>query len=770
MTLDGQTTETIAFNKDDTFVGAQLQTLAGNLSYLAANDITVTGNGTSEVPWLVTILGNNVPQITADNSGLVGSVAVTTRTDGRTAAPSIIPETDDEFKTFTTGSNAQTPQPVYLDETNIGSRYRTFTETPYLSFIQSTDLEPKTFDAQTAIQANKITLPGHNLRSGTAILYSQGTGTNIGLTNGVSYYADLIDGDTIRLANARSNARAGTSPVTLTASTGLHSLTKVGNLLWRDSDAYKVEQKITGIFTSPPSLIKVNRTDTAFVTTNDVVRESHAGTDRLNIINNGISSDVVATKDSYQKLVDTYDGTGHPMLHTAGDPKSTTYSLGDPVLYYGIEPILAEEDPTILTFAADAAGTDVSQHPLNTIQLPSHGLVNGDLIFYKQSNYMTTDTPVGGLQFDRAYFVLKSDSNHIQLANTLSGPAIALSHGVGTHALLHITRQHGKSFDAAVAVTDATDMINLNDHNLKTGDVVLYDTGDTGNVSVGGLSQLSFDAAVHVNLNADEIDLSSHGLQMGDPLFYDNAGTANNEIGGLLTRGLYYVIRVDADTIQLAEDPTDAEAEAPVDLTAKGTGTQRFNRFYYAIKVDDNTIKLALTRDNARTDLPISINLSAGDGEHRLTEAVTDAHGNVLQHSATEKQFYNTREPKRDYQGHVVPHVTNDPRLYFGDEPVLIGQPKVIKTGSQYSLDRDNANRIQFWSDSTAGETPMLEFMTPTATRSCMHKKSRSITEKTTSLTHPIPRSSTLLPRRLHYQTTSCTTTRNSSTTRVLGP
>lgn len=68
-----------------------------------------------------------------------------------------------------------------------------------------------------------------------------------------------------------------------------------------------------------------------------------------------------------------------------------------------------------------------------------------------------------------------------------------------------------------------------------------------------------------VNAAADTITIAGHGLSTGTPVTYTAANTA---IAGLTDATVYYVIRTDADTIQLAANAVDAGAGTQIDLTA----------------------------------------------------------------------------------------------------------------------------------------------------------------------------------------------------------
>jgi len=72
------------------------------------------------------------------------------------------------------------------------------------------------------------------------------------------------------------------------------------------------------------------------------------------------------------------------------------------------------------------------------------------------------------------------------------------------------------------------------------------------------------------------ITLSSHGLSTFDRVTYDT--NSNTAIGGLSNGTLYYVIKVDSDTIKLATNYANCVAETAISLTSvTGSTTQKFN-------------------------------------------------------------------------------------------------------------------------------------------------------------------------------------------------
>src|SRR6185436_15834635 len=186
-----------------------------------------------------------------------------------------------------------------------------------------------------------------------------------------------------------------------------------------------------------------------------------------------------------------------------------------------------------------------------TISLPNPAtavtVTNGAIHFGSAHNFNTGQqvtysngggTSVGGLTSGSNYFVIVVDSTTVKLAssqaNAVAGTAISLtSVGSGTgHSLTPLPTGSARSFDAgAAAVTVSTTLSDTitfaSNHNLTTGDIVIYKNG-------GGTS-----------------------------------------IGGLTDGNTYYVIKVDNTHIRFAATLNDANAATPkaVYLTSVGSGT-----------------------------------------------------------------------------------------------------------------------------------------------------------------------------------------------------
>jgi hypothetical protein len=77
-------------------------------------------------------------------------------------------------------------------------------------------------------------------------------------------------------------------------------------------------------------------------------------------------------------------------------------------------------------------------------------------------------------------------------------------------------------------------------------------------------------AASAVNVTDDEITITAHGYLTGTKVQISNPGTLPVGISAATD---YFVIVIDANTIQLALSLVDANAGTPVDITGQGVGT-----------------------------------------------------------------------------------------------------------------------------------------------------------------------------------------------------
>lgn len=89
-----------------------------------------------------------------------------------------------------------------------------------------------------------------------------------------------------------------------------------------------------------------------------------------------------------------------------------------------------------------------------------------------------------------------------------------------------------------------------------------------------------------VNTSNEQITITGHGFSTGDTLLYDNGG--GTALAGLSDDTVYYVIKVDANTIKLATNSTNATAGTAINLTGTGNNAQTLTYGYFAINGGSN--------------------------------------------------------------------------------------------------------------------------------------------------------------------------------------
>lgn len=151
--------------------------------------------------------------------------------------------------------------------------------------------------------------------------------------------------------------------------------------------------------------------------------------------------------------------------------------------------------------------------------------------------------------------------------------------------------------------------------NTESGaTLTLTDIDDgTGGAATTSLTsnQKTFDGASDVDDTTEEITLTAHGYVTGDAVVYrDGGGTT---IGGLTDNGVHYVIRVDANTIQLATTFANAEAGTNINLT-DGVG---------AAHTLDDRLLVGIFNNGASTSEQLNGNDTSGDGDGDVADGVT---------------------------------------------------------------------------------------------------------------------------------------------------
>jgi flagellin len=129
--------------------------------------------------------------------------------------------------------------------------------------------------------------------------------------------------------------------------------------------------------------------------------------------------------------------------------------------------------------------------------------------------------------------------------------------------------------------------------------------------------------------NSDSIRSTAHSLQTGDLITYNsNGGTA---IGGLVNGTTYGVIRIDADSFNLAVDANAAQSGTAINLTGTGNNAQTFSTESGSISTASIVGAIAINSSN-RAELGARLNtLSyAIDNLQTLSNNLSEAYSRIV--------------------------------------------------------------------------------------------------------------------------------------------
>lgn len=172
----------------------------------------------------------------------------------------------------------------------------------------------------------------------------------------------------------------------------------------------------------------------------------------------------------------------------------------------------------------------------------------------------------------RVYYINKLDGDTFRLTPTSadainSTNIIAIAQGSGT---AHKFTMFDSNYRA------------LADSFLGTGgEIISYEITNPGvgytncNIQVfDARTSITFDSEADVDVSGNQITLPAHQLITGSAVTYDALG--GTSIGGLTSGTVYYVIKIDSNTIRLATTFKRASSNLPIDITSDGSGEQEF--------------------------------------------------------------------------------------------------------------------------------------------------------------------------------------------------
>jgi hypothetical protein len=380
-----------------------------------------------------------------------------------------------------------------------------------------------TYDDLSTFNGQPIT----NLNS-----YNTGNGNAV-----VTLVEAFTSGNTIHPTAADANA--GTNAIAVAAAgNSFHAFVPISYDLENDliysTTAHGLNngQGITFVFSKPTpdisqsTIYYVNKVDdfTYGLTQNSepvdlVLPTGRSTSDVLRRVTVNIETDIITIPNhGFQKdqPVQYSSGSGaaiQPLIN------GTTYYISEVLDSNTFKLKAALDAPTSINFTAVGTGSEHSflfltvNFTENTLYIPSHGLISGQAIRYKNNG----GTSVTGLTDDAVYYVIRVDGSTIRLSTSpLLNNVVNLSGvGTGTHSLV----------------------------------------------------------IESINFAQDRITLPNHGFLQGELVEYNSRGQTT--ITGLESNQTYYVIFIDGDNLKLADSPENAVNGIAVDLEASPAGVGR---------------------------------------------------------------------------------------------------------------------------------------------------------------------------------------------------
>lgn len=198
----------------------------------------------------------------------------------------------------------------------------------------------------------------------------------------------------------------------------------------------------------------------------------------------------------------------------------------------------------------------------------------------------------------------------------------ALANTTLTNVTINVAQKAVMPFTAA-EVNTATDRITITAHTLATGMALTYNNyGASFGLMPSG-----------INVGSDQLTVGTN-IPTGQPVIYQAYApapaydAAASAAGGLTHGNTYYAINVNPTTIRLAATYADAIGGTPVDITSVGSAESHgiivstiegltSGTNYFVIVIDANTIQLAATNPDALEGNAIDL-VTAGAGNHVL--------------------------------------------------------------------------------------------------------------------------------------------------------
>ena len=423
----------------------------------------------------------------------------------------------------------------------------------------------------------------HTLNDGEAINTFFNSTPPTGITNGTVYYVNTVDAFTYRLSSTPGpsftniNLIAPSARETQSSSTLNRVVVNTAtNTLTISNHGFLVDQPLkydVGDGTAIEPLIDQTTYYVSEVLNANQIRLKSA-------LNAPVSIDLVSagtgTGHSFIFLtVNELEDTLYIPNHGLVSGQAVRYSNGGgttiPGLINGTLYYIVKVDNSIVKLATNKALTIIANiggagtgpqsliitsldYETNTLTLPAHGFLQGELVEYDSKG----QTVIDGLVTATPYYVIFVDGDNIRLAltpedadNNVSVDITDTPAGVGRHTL----RSLSKTPDGIYTIT-------------STPSSTTFTVEAAGNVPV--ITKI-FNPRSTIDLTANTFLLPSHGLVTGTKVTYQQ-GDAANDITGLVNNTDYYVVAINRDYLKLATSTENAAAGITLDIQDHGTG------------------------------------------------------------------------------------------------------------------------------------------------------------------------------------------------------
>ena len=301
--------------------------------------------------------------------------------------------------------------------------------------VDTVEFDPSNADAVN-VTAETLTIVDHGLVTGQAVVYDSAGRPDVGgLVDGTTYFAIVVDEDTVQLAE--TPAAALSTGVTFDTETGNGDTTSIVDPSASSALVVSVFDGSNGatVDIAADSIVSIAH---GLLTGTAVVYGNGGGTDITGLVDGDTYYVIALDDDNFALAASEADAFGGTAVDLSALGTGITHTL----------------EALITQTAADS------------ISLASHGLVTGDAVVYNNGG----DTDIGGLTGGETYFAIVVNADIVQLAaseaDALGAVAIDLT-STGTGA--------NHSFDP-LTVHTVSDTVTFANHGFVTGDAVLYDS------------------------------------------------------------------------------------------------------------------------------------------------------------------------------------------------------------------------------------------------------------------------------------------------------